>query len=79
MPAVQSQPPWYVDKLVGLEVGPTGAQMTIVDKTAYDGQLNPVTYQRIGEIFTEAQEKRPHFGQQPWQEIGVYYSAASRD
>ena len=56
-----------------------GAQMTIVDKTAYDGQLNPVTYQRIGEIFTEAQEKRPHFGQQPWQEIGVYYSAASRD
>ena len=56
-----------------------GAQLTIVDKTAYDGQLNPVTYQRIGEIFTEAQEKRPHFGQRPWQEVGVYYSAASRD
>ena len=53
--------------------------MTIVDKTAYDGQLNPVTYQRIGEIFTEAQEKHPHFGQRPWQKVGVYYSAASRD
>ena len=26
MPAIQSQRPWYLDKLVGLEVGPTGAQ-----------------------------------------------------
>ena len=26
MPAIQSQPPWYLDKLAGLEVGPTGAQ-----------------------------------------------------
>ena len=56
-----------------------GAQLTIVDKTAYDGQLNPVTYERIGKVFTEAQEKRPHFGQSPWQEVGVYYSSTSRD
>jgi len=26
MPAIQSQPPWYLDKLAGLEAGPTGAQ-----------------------------------------------------
>ena len=51
-----------------------GAQVTVVDKTSYDGKLNPVTYQRIGEIFAEAQNKRLHFGHQPWQEVGIYYS-----
>ena len=56
-----------------------GAQVTVVDKTSYDGKLNPVTYQRIGEIFAEAQNKRLHFGHHPWQEVGIYYSCPSRD
>ena len=56
-----------------------GAQVTVVDKTSYDGKLNSVTYQRIREIFVEAQNKRPHFGHQPWKEVGVYYSCPSRD
>lgn len=56
-----------------------GAQVTMVDKTPYDGTLDPVTYERVGEVFQEARAKAPHFGQTPVQEVGLYYSSRSRD
>jgi hypothetical protein len=56
-----------------------GAFVTMVDKTAFDGALDAVAYDRIGEAFREAQVKRPHFGQQPVYEVGLYYSSRSRD
>lgn len=56
-----------------------GAFVTMVDKTAFDGALDAVAYDRIGEAFGEARAKRPHFGQQPVYEVGLYYSSRSRD
>ena len=56
-----------------------GAQVTIVDKTPYDGTLDRVAYERIGEVFAEVQAKREHFGHPPLQEVGLFYSTHSRD
>ena len=51
----------------------------MVDKTGFDGGLDPVAYERIGAAFEEAREKRAHFGQTPVQEVGIYYSSRTRD
>jgi len=56
-----------------------GAQVTIVDKTPYDGALDRVTYERVREVFDEAHRKREHFGQPLLPEAGIYYSSRSRD
>lgn len=56
-----------------------GTRVTMVDKTAYDGWLDPVAYERIGAAFREARAKRAHFGQEPVREVGLYYSSRSRD
>jgi hypothetical protein len=56
-----------------------GALCTIVDKAGYDGRSDPVVYERLGEIFGEARQKREYFGHQPVQEVGLYYSGRSRD
>jgi hypothetical protein len=56
-----------------------GAFVTMIDKTAYDGGLDPVAYQRIGDVLREARAKRDHFGQTPVPEVGLYYSARTRD
>ena len=56
-----------------------GAQVTVVNKTAYDGGLDPESFRRVGEVFREAQAKREHFGQTPVAEVGLYYSSRSRD
>lgn len=56
-----------------------GAQVTVVDKTAYDGWLDPVGYERIGAAFAEALAKREHFGGKRLQDVGLYYSVRSRD
>ncbi len=56
-----------------------GAQVTMIDKTAFDGWLDPVFYDRIQTIFTEAHEKRAHWGHSPIEEVGLYYSLRSRD
>jgi len=56
-----------------------GAFVTMVDKTAYDGWLDPVAYERIGTAFAEAHGKRPHFGHAPVQEVGIYFSSRTRD
>ena len=56
-----------------------GAFVTLIDKTALDGWLDPVANDRIRALFQEAQAKRPHFGQPPVQEVGIYYSSRTRD
>ena len=56
-----------------------GSLVTVVDKTGFDGWLDPVAYERIGAAFDEARQKRAHFGQTPVQEVGIYYSSRTRD
>jgi hypothetical protein len=56
-----------------------GAFVTMIDKTAYDGWLDPVAYERIGELLGEARAKRAQFGHEPVREVGIYFSARSRD
>jgi hypothetical protein len=56
-----------------------GAFVTMVDKTAFDGSLDPVAYQRIGQLFQEAISKEQHFGHSPIYDVGLYYSSRSRD
>ena len=56
-----------------------GAFVTMVDKTSFDGGLDPVAYERIGAAFAEAREKRAHFGQAPVPEVGLYFSSRTRD
>jgi hypothetical protein len=56
-----------------------GAFISLIDKTAFDGSLDPVAYDRFGLLLKEAQSKRPHFGHQPVREAGIYYSSRTRD
>ncbi len=56
-----------------------GTFVTMVDKTAYDGWLDPVAYERFGQAFAEVHAKREHFGQAPLADVGLYFSALSRD
>jgi len=56
-----------------------GAFVTMVDKTAFDGGLDPVAYDRIGAAFQEVQGKRAHFGQPLVAEVGLYFSHRTRD
>lgn len=56
-----------------------GAFVTMIDKTAFDGSLDPVAYERMGQVLREARTKREHFGQQPVYDIGLYFSSRTRD
>jgi hypothetical protein len=56
-----------------------GAQVTIVDKIRYDGTQDPLVYERIGKVFGEAKSKQQYLGHRPLQEVGLYYSARSRN
>jgi hypothetical protein len=56
-----------------------GSFVTVVDKTGFDGWLDPVAYERIGAAFEDARERRAHFGQTPVQDVGIYYSSRTRD
>lgn len=56
-----------------------GTQVTIVDKTAYDGGLDAESFRRVGVAFAEARAKREHFGQPIVADVGLYYSTRSRD
>ncbi|MCW5551418.1 MAG: beta-galactosidase trimerization domain-containing protein [Verrucomicrobiae bacterium] len=56
-----------------------GAFVTVVDKTAFDGWLDSVAYERIGAAFKDAQARRAHFGQKPVAEVGIYFSSRTRD
>ncbi len=56
-----------------------GAFVTVVDKTAFDGALDPMAYDRIGQAFEDARKRRKHFGHQPVFEVGLYFSRSTRD
>ena len=56
-----------------------GAFVTMVDKTAFDGSLDPVAYERIGAAFADAARRRAHFGHAPVADVGIYFSSRSRD
>jgi len=56
-----------------------GAFVTMVDKTGFDGWLDPVAYQRIGAAFKEVHTKRAHFGHRPVYDVGLYFSSRTRD
>ena len=56
-----------------------GTFVTMVDKTAFDGWLDPVAYERFGEAFAEVDRKREHFGHQPVHDVGLYFSSRTRD
>jgi hypothetical protein len=56
-----------------------GAFVTMIDKTAYDGWLDLVAYDRIGQLLGQARTYRTHFGHAPVREVGIYFSARSRD
>ena len=56
-----------------------GTFVTIVDKTGFDGWLDPVAYECIGAAFEEVHAKRSHFGQSPVSDVGIYFSSRTRD
>jgi len=56
-----------------------GSFVTMVDKMSFDGQMDPVAYDRIGAAFQEALAKRVHFGHSPVAEVGLYFSSRTRD
>lgn len=56
-----------------------GAFVTMVDKTGFEGDLDPVAYERIGQAFKHAQAASGEFGQQPVYDVGIFFSARTRD
>ncbi len=56
-----------------------GAFVTTVDKTAFDGSLDPVAYERIGQAHADALARRAHFGHRLVAEAGLYFSSRTRD
>jgi hypothetical protein len=55
------------------------AFVTVVDKTGLDGSLDPEAYDRLGKLFREVHAKKAEFGQNPVQEVGIYFSSRTRD
>ncbi len=56
-----------------------GAFVTMVDKTSFDGKLDPAAYDRIGEAFKEARAENENFRQHPVYDVGLYFSSRTRD
>lgn len=56
-----------------------GAFVTVVDKTGFDGWLDPVAYDRLGQAFKEVHDKRDHFGHPLVADVGLYFSSRTRD
>ena len=56
-----------------------GAFVTMVDKTAFDGSLDHIAYERFGQVFREVLGKSDHFGHAPIYDVGLYYSSRTRD
>ena len=56
-----------------------GAQVTMIDKTPYDGSLDPVAWERMGVALREGRALGEHFGHSPVYDVGIWYSARSRD
>lgn len=56
-----------------------GAFVTMVDKTAFDGSLDPMAYERFKVLFTEASRLKDEFGHEPVYDVGIYFSSRTRD
>ena len=56
-----------------------GGFVTVVDKLRFDGSLDPVCYERLGQVFKEVRTKRAYFGGQPIAQVGLYFSSRTRD
>lgn len=56
-----------------------GTQCTVVDKVNYDGTLDSLVYERLGQVFGEVRQKHEFFKHKPIQEVGLYYSSRSRN
>ena len=56
-----------------------GGFVTVVDKLGFDGRLDPVCYERVGQAFREAQAKRAQFRGRPVCRVGLYFSSRTRD
>src|SRR4051812_19246317 len=56
-----------------------GGFVTMINKTGLSGELDPVAYERIGAAFHDVLKRRKEFGQEPWQEVGIYFSSRARD
>ena len=57
-----------------------GAFVTVVDKTGYDGWLDPVAYRRIGEALRRGKSRNvASFVGQPVQDVAIYFSSRTRD
>ena len=56
-----------------------GTQCTVVDKVNYDGTLEPLVYERLGQVFGDVRQKHEYFNHKPIQEVGLYFSSRSRD
>ncbi|MGI9457630.1 MAG: beta-galactosidase trimerization domain-containing protein, partial [Aeoliella sp.] len=51
----------------------------LIDQPRHDGQLDPVAYDRVREVFQEAHQLKPYFQGEFIPYVGLYYSARSRD
>lgn len=56
-----------------------GAFVTTVDKTAFDGALDPLAYDRIGAAYANALARRQQFGYKNFGRVGLYFSSRTRD
>lgn len=56
-----------------------GAHLFLIDDALYDGRLQSQVYDRMGRLFEEIEKKEPYFGYPHLHEVGLYYSAKTRD
>ena len=56
-----------------------GAFVTMIDKTGFDGSLDPVAYHRFGRLFSEVHAKAAYFGHTPVYDVGLFFSSRTRD
>jgi hypothetical protein len=56
-----------------------GCKAMVVDQNLLDGTVDPLVYERVGEVFGEIERKRELWGGEPLRFAGLYYSCSSRD
>ena len=56
-----------------------GGSAMFIDQPFHDGQVDPVAYDRMAEVFTEVQTIKPHLGGDFVRHVGLYYSCRTRD
>ncbi len=56
-----------------------GGSAMLIDQPFHDGQLDPVAYDRVAQVFQECQQLRPYLQGEFTRHVGLYYSCRSRD